>query len=99
MQIGRGTWHRMSSKADNTSNTSNADLCSIVVNFVAVGYVLAELELLLLLLSPAPSSLAILLLSLRTMTQMTLTTLIAYRARVTCWRIVQRRLLSAVMIF
>ena len=53
-QRGRGAWHRMSSKADNTSNTSNADLCSGVANFVAVGYVLAELELLLLLLSPAP---------------------------------------------
>ena len=50
MQIGRGTWHRISSNADNTSNTYNDDLCSIVVNFVAAGYVLAELELLLLLL-------------------------------------------------
>ena len=38
----------MCSKADNASNTYNDDLCSIVVNLVAVGYVLAELELLLL---------------------------------------------------
>ena len=42
----------MCSKADNTSNTYNDDLCSIVVNFVAIGYVLEELELLLLLLLP-----------------------------------------------
>ena len=42
----------MCSKADNASNTYNDDLCSIVVNFVAAGDVLAELELLLLLLLP-----------------------------------------------
>ena len=52
MQRCRGTWHRMCSNADNTSNTYNDDLCSIVVNFVAAGDVLAELELLLLLLLP-----------------------------------------------
>ena len=42
----------MCSKPNNTSNTYNDDLCSIVANFVAVGYVLAEMELLLLLLLP-----------------------------------------------
>ena len=40
----------MCSNAGNTSNTYNDDLCSIVVNFVAAGDVLAELELLLLLI-------------------------------------------------
>ena len=50
MQIGRGTWHRMCSKADNASSISNDDLCNVVANFVASDNVLTELELLLLLL-------------------------------------------------
>ena len=67
---------RMSSKADNTSNTSNTDLCSVVANFVAVGYVLAELELLLLLL------LLLLLSNTATLNEIKdKMTLIAYRAR------------------
>ena len=66
----------MCSKPDNTSNTYNDDLCSIVVNFVAVGDFLTELELLLLLLLP------LLLSNTATVNEIKdKMTLIAYRAR------------------
>ena len=63
-------------KPTNNSNTYNDDLCSVLANFVAVGYVLAELEVLLLLLLP------LLLSNTATLNEIKdKMTLIAYRAR------------------
>ena len=80
MQRGRGTWHRMSSKPDDTSSTYNDDLCSVASNLVAAGDVLVEMELLLLLLLPLLLSDTATL--NETKDKMTLMTLFAYRARV-----------------
>ena len=97
MQIGRGTWHRMSSKPDDTSSTYNDDLCSIVVNFVAVGGFLTELELLLLLLLP------LLLSDTATLVENNDTNDVndpyCVQSEGNLLRRVQRRLLSAVMSF